>query len=165
MKPARTLLAVALALAAAPAFAQVSPAANDSPYSQAVFFGDSLTDSGHFRPALVQVAAPQAAILGRFTTNPSLAWSEYRADFCGTGAASDNQGGSNYAVGGARAGEDSSATLPRGFTLPVASMTTQVANYLAATGGAADPNALYTVRGGNNAASAAAAAAAAGRHP
>ena len=111
MKPARTLLAVALALAAAPAFAQVSPAANDSPYSQTVFFGDSLTDSGHFRPALVQVAGPQAAILGRFTTNPWLVWSEYLADFYGTGAASDNQGGSNYAVGGARAGEDSSATL------------------------------------------------------
>ena len=65
MKPARTLLAVALALAAAPAFAQVSPAANDSPYSQTVFFGDSLTDSGHFRPALVQVAGPQAAGVAR----------------------------------------------------------------------------------------------------
>ena len=165
MKPARTLLAVALALAAAPAFAQVSPAANDSPYSQTVFFGDSLTDSGHFRPALVQVAGPQAAILGRFTTNPWLVWSEYLADFYGTGAASDNQGGSNYAVGGARAGEDSSATLAPGFTLPVASMTTQVANYLAATGGVADPNALYTVWGGNNDVFAAVATAAAGGNP
>ena len=165
MKPARTLLAVALALAAAPAFAQVSPAANDSPYSQTVFFGDSLTDSGHFRPALVQVAGPQAAILGRFTTNPWLVWSEYLADFYGTGAASDNQGGSNYAVGGARAGEDSSATLAPGFTLPVPSMTTQVANYLAATGGVADPNALYTVWGGNNDVFAAVATAAAGGNP
>ena len=150
MKPVRTILAAALALAAAPAFAQATAASNDHPYSQTVFFGDSLTDSGHFRPTLIQVAGPEAALVGKFTTNPWLVWSEYLADFYGTGAASDNQGGSNYAVGGARAGEDSSATLAPGFTLPVPSMTTQVANYLAATGGVADPNALYTVWGGNN---------------
>lgn len=142
MKPVRTLLAVALAFAAAPALAQT--------YSQTVFFGDSLTDSGHFRPALVQVAGPSAAILGKFTTNPGLVWSEYLADFYGTAAASANQGGSNYAVGGARVGTNSTATLAPGFTLPVPSLATQVGSYLTANGGRADANALYTVWGGAN---------------
>src|SRR5688572_25967584 len=62
IKPVRTVLAAALALATAPAFAQT--------YSQTIFFGDSLTDSGHFRPALVQAVGPNGALLGRFTTNP-----------------------------------------------------------------------------------------------
>ena len=92
VSPVRSLLAVALAVAAAPALA------GDSPYSQTVFFGDSLTDSGHFRPALVQAVGPNGALLGRFTTNPGLVWSEYLAAYYGTDASTDNQGGSNYAV-------------------------------------------------------------------
>jgi outer membrane lipase/esterase len=133
----RTALAAALAFAAAPAFAQT--------YSQTVFFGDSLTDSGWFRPALVQVAGPQAAILGRFTTNPGLVWSEYLADFYGTAAFAANQGGTNFAVGGARIGVDGSIGLG-----PIPSLATQVNSYLTATGGRADANALYTVWGGAN---------------
>lgn len=137
IKPACTVLAAALALAAAPAFAQT--------YSQTIFFGDSLTDSGHFRPTLVQIAGPQAAILGRFTTNPGLVWAEYLADYYDAAAISANQGGSNYAVGGARTGTDTAVQLG-----PVPSITTQVTNYLASTGGQADANALYTVWGGAN---------------
>ena len=110
MTPVRSVLAAALALAAAPAFAQ------DHTYSQTVFFGDSLTDSGHFRPALVQAVGPSGALLGRFTTNPGLVWAEYVADYYGTNAASDNQGGTNYAVGGARTGTNTrrrrSAPIP-----------------------------------------------------
>ena len=135
--PVRTLLATALALAAAPAMAQT--------YSQTIFFGDSLTDSGHYRPALVQLAGPSAAILGRFTTNPGLVWSEYLADFYGAEAWSANQGGTNYAVGGARVGTDGVGALG-----PTPSLATQVSSYLASTGGRADPNALYTVWGGAN---------------
>jgi len=137
MKPVRTLLAAALALAAAPGFAQT--------YSQTVFFGDSLTDAGHFRPALVQFAGPSAAFLGKFTTNPGLVWSEYLAQFYGTNADPANQGGSNYAVGGARAGVNSTGGLG-----PIPSLATQVGSYLTRTGGRADANALYTVWGGNN---------------
>ena len=81
MNPVRTALAVALALASASvsqaAFAQATPASNDSPYSQTVFFGDSLTDAGSFRPILVQ-QDPRAALVGKFTTNPALVWSEYQ---------------------------------------------------------------------------------------
>jgi outer membrane lipase/esterase len=144
----RSILAAALALATLPALAQ-DPTSNTG-FSQTVFFGDSLTDSGHFRPALVQLAGPQAAVLGRFTTNPGLVWAEYLADFFGTGAVSDNQGGTDYAIGGARSGTDSTATLAPGFTLPVPSVTSQVSHYLASTGGHADPGALYSVWSGAN---------------
>ena len=138
-KPLRTLLAVALALAAAPVFAQ------DAPFSQTVFFGDSLTDSGHFRPALIGLVGPNGALIGRFTTNPGLVWSEYLADHYGTDATSDNQGGTNYAVGGARAGVDTAGGLGA-----QPSLATQVGAYLATTGGVADPDALYSVWGGAN---------------
>lgn len=138
ISPVRSLLAVALAVAAMPALA-------DSPYSQTVFFGDSLTDSGHFRPALVQAVGPNGAILGRFTTNPGLVWSEYLAEYYGTAATSANQGGTNYAVGGARVGTSDTGALG-----PIPSMTAQLTSYLAANGGRADPNALYTVWGGAN---------------
>lgn len=137
IKPVRTVLAAALALATAPAFAQT--------YSQTIFFGDSLTDSGHFRPALVQAVGPNGALLGRFTTNPGLVWSEYLADYYGTNAVSANQGGTNYAVGGARTGTNTSGALG-----PIPSLNTQVTGYLAANGGRADSRALYTVWGGAN---------------
>ena len=138
MKTARTALAAALALAAAPAFA-------GGPYSQTVFIGDSLTDSGHFRPALIQAVGPNGALIGRFTTNPGLVWSEWLADYYGTNANSDNQGGTNYAVGGARTGTNTAGALG-----PIDSLATQTSKYLAAHGGRADPNALYTVWGGAN---------------
>ena len=149
MKLVRTALAAALALAAAPALAQT--------YSQTVFFGDSLTDTGFYRPFLVQ-QNPQAAILGRWTTNPGLVWAEYMADFYGTNAAPAwgltttgivAGSGSNYAAGG--------ATIVVGAGFPPApptqfapSLTTQVNTYLARNGGSADPNALFTVWGGAN---------------
>lgn len=138
-KPIRSLLAVALALAAVPAFAQ------QAPFSQTVFFGDSLTDSGHFRPALTQMLGPNGALIGKFTTNPGLVWSEYLAADYGTNAASDNQGGTNYAVGGALVG-----TNVVGGLGPIASLKSQVTAYLAANGGKADANALYSVWGGAN---------------
>ncbi|MDQ2701578.1 MAG: autotransporter domain-containing protein [Pseudomonadota bacterium] len=132
-------MAVALALAAAPTLAQ------ESPFSQTVFFGDSLTDSGHFRPVLIQVVGPNGALIGKFTTNPGLVWSEYLADHYGTDATSDNQGGSNYAVGGAWVGTETAGGLGA-----QPSLATQVGGYLASTGGRADPNALYSVWGGAN---------------
>ena len=138
MTHARSLLAVALALAATPALAQDT-------FSQTVFFGDSLTDSGWFRPALVQSAGPSAAILGRFTTNPGLVWAEVLADRYGTEAFAANQGGLNYAVGGARNGTNTAGPLGA-----IPSLSQQITNYLASTGGAANRDALYTVWGGAN---------------
>ena len=145
-RPIRNALAVALALAAAPAMAQFHGTSdNDSPYSQTVFFGDSLTDSGHYRPALIGAVGPDAAILGKFTTNPWLVWSEYLAEYYDTDADPANQGGTNYAVGGALVDTDAVGALG-----PTPSMTSQLETYLGQTGGRADPNALYTVWGGNN---------------
>jgi outer membrane lipase/esterase len=140
-RPIRHVLAAALALAAAPAFAQ------DNPYSQTVFFGDSLSDAGYFRPVLVQVVGPSGALIGRFTTNPGLVWSEFLADYYGTNAMPNGNGqvGDDYAAGGARVGVDTVGGLG-----PIPSLATQMNNYLTANGGQADPNALYTVWGGAN---------------
>lgn len=142
MKLARTLLAVALAAAATPALA-------DDAFSQTIFFGDSLTDSGYFRPTLVQIAGPSAASAGKFTTNPGLVWAEWVADYYGNEAFPGNQGGLNFAVGGARNGTNSAQTFGP-ITVPVPSLSQQITNYLATTGGVANPNALYTVWGGAN---------------
>ena len=70
----RTLLTAAIALAAAPAFA--GPA--DSPFTQTIFFGDSLTDGGFFRSLLPPSVQN---VTGQFTTNPGYVWSQYLADY------------------------------------------------------------------------------------
>lgn len=144
-RPMRRLLAAALALsAAAPAFA------GDNVFSNTYFFGDSLTDSGYFRPYLISQAGPNGALVGRFTTNPGLVWSEYLANYYGTGANPAlgfdgtgliSQGGTNYAIGGARVDTNALGN-------PSLSMTTQLGLYLA--NNSVDPNALYTVWGGAN---------------
>ncbi len=129
---------IALAGAAMPAAAQ------DSPYSGTIFFGDSLTDAGFFRPLLPVDAQP---ITGQFTTNPGSTYAQLIADFYGGDRTANGNGqtGDNYAVGGARINIDYAGALG-----PIPSLQTQVNNYLASTGGAADPNALYTVFGGAN---------------
>lgn len=144
MRASRSLSALAGAVVLALTCATTQAHA-EQVYSQTVFFGDSLTDSGHFRPALIQVAGPSAAIVGRFTTNPGLIWGEHVADYYGTNANSDNQGGTNYAVGGARVGIDTVGGLGA-----IASLASQVDGYLTGTGGVADAKALYTVWGGAN---------------
>ncbi|MDQ3617138.1 MAG: autotransporter domain-containing protein [Pseudomonadota bacterium] len=154
MKLVRTVLAAALALAAAPALAQ----SHDRPYTQTVFFGDSLTDAGFYKPFLIGVSGPAAGFVGRFTTNPGLVWAEYLAGYYGTSGAPAwtltttgivPADGSNYAAGGAR------ITLQPGFppsppTSFAPSLSMQIKAHLAANGGAADPRALYTVWGGAN---------------
>lgn len=146
MRVFRSVSSLAAAVTLALAVAAPQAHAADT-FSQTVFFGDSLTDSGHFRPVLVQVAGSQAAVLGRFTTNPGLVWSEYLAKYYGTdaNATSDNQGGLNYAVGGALSSADTSSAYGA-----IPSVTTQVSSYLASTGGTANPDALYTVWIGAN---------------
>jgi outer membrane lipase/esterase len=149
----RSILAAALALAAMPAFAQ-----SDDLFSQTVFFGDSLTDSGFFQPVLVAGNGPAAATVARFTTNPGLVWAEFLADYYGTNATPAWQltptgvvgaGGDDYAAGGATIspGPGFPPTPPTQFA---PSLTTQVAAYLAANGGQANPDALFTVWGGAN---------------
>ncbi|WP_045728097.1 autotransporter domain-containing esterase [Xanthomonas sp. GPE 39] len=133
----RSSLAVAIVLAAAPAFAQ-------STYSRTVFFGDSLTDAGYYRPLL---PASVQAVTGQFTTNPDWVWAQYIARHYGTNGAANGNGqiGDNYAAGGARVGVDNLTALG-----VAPSLATQTSNYLAANGGKADRHALYGVWGGAN---------------
>ncbi|MEO6154886.1 MAG: SGNH/GDSL hydrolase family protein, partial [Thermomonas sp.] len=152
-KLSRTVLAAALALAAMPLYAQNQPT-----FTQTVFFGDSLTDSGFYRPFLIQTQGPSAGLVGQFTTNPGLVWAQFLADYYGTDASPawglTTTGiaagtGTNYAAGGAtfKAGPGFPPTPPTQYapTIP-----TQVAAYLSGNGGVADPGALYTVWGGAN---------------
>lgn len=132
------------ALVAALGFAMAMPAAAQT-FSNTIYFGDSLTDSGTFIPALIKLAGPSAANVGKFTTNPYLVWSEQLALRYGVQLAPSNQGGTNYAVGGARAGEAATSVFGA-----IPSVKSQVSTYLSSTGGKADPNALYTVWAGGN---------------
>jgi len=143
----RTLLSAALALVALPAMAQSTP---DSPFTKTVFFGDSLTDGGFFRPLL---PAASQSVTGQFTTNPGYVWSQYMADYFrsnadvawkATGATPAKANGNNWAVGGARIKIDSVGGL--GYT---PSLVSQYNAYLAA-GNTVDPNALYAIWGGAN---------------
>ena len=132
-----TILAVAAAtLAAAPAFAQ------DSRFSRTVFFGDSLTDAGFFRPLL----PPEVqAVTGQFTTNPGWVWAQHLGSRYGTDASANGNGqsGDNYAVGGALVATDVIGALG-----PTPSMASQVQRFMGT--GAVDPNALYSLWGGAN---------------
>jgi outer membrane lipase/esterase len=145
-KFSRTVLAAALAVAAMPLYAQSQPT-----FTQTVFFGDSLTDGGFFRPLL---PLGVQAVTGQFTTNPGQVWAQYLADYYGTNGASAWYGtgagtrpgtGTNWALGGARVGQ--TTVGPLGYT---PSMVAQVTDYLSRNGGHADPGALYTVWGGAN---------------
>ena len=129
-RPLRSALAVALALAAAPALA--------GEFEGAVFFGDSLTDSGHFQNQLPPSVRP---VTGKFTTNPAWVWAEYLAERYDGNGFTDNQGGDNNAQGGSR------VTVQNGAA---ESTVSQVGRYLAANGGKANPDTLYTVWTGAN---------------
>ncbi|QIK81110.1 autotransporter domain-containing protein [Lysobacter sp. HDW10] len=156
MKHRVPLLRAALAVSIAASCGQVAAQTNTTDlhsqtFSQTIFFGDSLTDAGFFRPLLPPNAQ---AVVGQFVTNPGLVWSQDMAQYYGTdasaawfgtGAGTRPSTGNNYAVGGARVATDVNG--PLGFT---PSLKTQVNAYLSRTGGRADPNALYTVWGGAN---------------
>lgn len=111
------------------------------------FFGDSLTDSGWFlyrplgNPPAFGLASPGA---GTWTTNPDPGWAQILASKFGTSAIPSDTpgiGGNNYAIGGARVAASQGNIL---------STETQIAAYLASTGGVANPNALYAYWNGSN---------------
>ncbi len=128
----RTLLAGAIALAvSAPAAAQ---------FSNAIFFGDSLVDDGSYKPVL-----PPGT--GLFTTNPGPIWVTPFAQNFGFSVSPANQGGTDYAYGGARVTQlpGYPPMPPTDAAVPIA---TQISQYLMK--GPADPNAIYALDGGAN---------------
>jgi len=137
----RRTAAFALALSAS------ITSANAQSFSNTVFFGDSLTDTGWFlykplgSPPSFGLAPPGA---GTWTTNPDPGWAQIFSNRFGHSATPSDTpgvGGNNYAIGGARVAVDQGNEL---------SVHTQIANYFASTGGVADPNAIYTFWGGSN---------------
>jgi outer membrane lipase/esterase len=148
MEPARRVLS-ALALSVAAAFAAPQAAAQAVSFSNVYVFGDSLSDSGYYRPVLLASGLPASVVnvLGRFTTNPGPIWAEIIAAYYGSNAAPSNAGGNIFAQGGARVALPSASTPTGGAQRPV---STQITEYLARNGGTADPNALYTVWAGAN---------------
>jgi len=116
--------------------AVAAPQADAAQFSGFYVFGDSLSDAGYYRPFLAGLGLPASVVgqLGRFTTNPGPVWSEIVSSYYGyTPAPSNVSGGNIYAQGGAQR--------------PV---STQIDEFLARSGGAADPNALYAVWAGGN---------------
>ena len=122
---------IALALSATPAIAQ---------FSNIYSFGDSLSDAGSFVPVL-----PPGT--GLFTTNPGPVWTQVLAQRYGLTAIPADQGGTDYAQGGARVTDlpGFPNRPPTGNATPLA---TQVSQLIAR--GPLDGNALYTVWGGAN---------------
>lgn len=114
-------------------------------YSGMVVFGDSLSDTGNVN---ISTGGPGVGIPlapywnGRFSNGP--VWVETLAGHLGLSAAPVLGGGTNFAFGGA----------PTGLPIPPGSspsLVDQLATiYFPATGGFADPNALYVIWGGGN---------------
>jgi len=132
------------------------PAAAQS-FNQFFGFGDSTIDSGSYRilnspggGAAFDALWPSAvaAGAGKPTTSPGPVSSEALAALFGLTAIPADQGGSNYATSGAKNVTINTAATG-GFTAAIPTVT-QIANYLAATGGRANGNAIYLISSGGN---------------
>ena len=89
-----------LAATVAATLAATTTALHAADFSNAIFFGDSLSDAGTYAGE-----APLAGIFpiaGKFTTNPGDVWTQMLADQLGHPNGPANQGSTIYAAGGAR---------------------------------------------------------------
>lgn len=115
--------------------------------SKLVVFGDSLVDAGNaFLATGGAVANPaQGYFMGRFTNGPTYV-DILNQELFGTLTTPFLAGGTNFAVGGAR------AAIPRVIAPfpPIPSLPEQVGIYLSSTGGVVDPDAFYIINFGNN---------------
>lgn len=119
-------------------------------YSQVIIFGDSLSDTGRIKATVGEVAPAFAEKLQpSFTTNPDPVWASVLAASYGKTAKPFTKAeptGTNFAVGGARSGEE----VNWNGVITVPSTAAQIQEHLTATNGKADPNALYAVWIGSN---------------
>lgn len=122
-------------LAAAALAALCAGPASAATFSNAFFFGDSLSDTGNVLAFGLMPAGPYYQ--GRFSDGP--VWVEYLAAGIGhaDAAKANFMGGNNYAIGGAR--------IAAGGTSVLAQIGTFSSNYAVA-----DANALYVVVAGGN---------------
>jgi len=133
-------------LAAAIVLGLAANAAHAQSFSGVISFGDSLSDAGNYSPFI--------AGAGSFTTNPDDVWTQILASAYGYTQTPYTLGGTNFAFGGAPTSFTVTGVpfalqcVPA--TLPCQSVSQQLGGYLAANGGAADPNALYTYWAGAN---------------
>ena len=116
-----------------------SSAAFAGQFDQVVVFGDSLSDAGNLSLA----TAPQVQPPLRFTTNPGVTAAEILASNIGLPIKPSLLGGTDFAFGGAGINNNAVAG-------PIPTLPQQLQQYLGATGGKADPRALYQVWGGAN---------------
>jgi outer membrane lipase/esterase len=158
--------------------AVVSSAAEAQNFNQFFGFGDSTIDSGWWQAWLAgggstssakKNAAIEAAIAHGTNGAPvgagNLSNSQILASFFGlTAIPADQAGGTNYAISGSLDAanatnfnlgnltetgvENTPPTAPVNANLP--STVQQIANYLSANGGHANPNALYLISSGGN---------------
>ncbi len=132
------MLGTTLAIAS-PAQAQTASGATAAaaPVNRMVVFGDSLADGGYY--LTLDPRLPRDA--GSFTTNPDPVAPEVVAARLGLPLTPVyGQGGTNYAVGGAR------VTAANALSIPI---TSQITNFLGA-GGTFGPRDLVYVQGGGN---------------
>jgi len=149
--------AVVVALAALLA---AGPANAAGAFSQFVGFGDSTLDSGYFRFTTTGYTAIDAAVVtavangaGGGFAGPGIMTSTLLAARFGLAADPSSLGGSNFANGSAYTAplaKSAGAAAAQGSLPANVATTQQIANYLAALGGTANPNALYVVNSGNN---------------
>ena len=134
-------------------FAGAAPSASAATVlATSYVFGDSLSDAGYFRPFLASLGPARARSWppsGASPPTPARCGPKLVSNYYGATAAPSNVSGGNiYAQGGARVALSPGASTPPGTAQrPV---STQIDEYLAHSGGAADPGALYTVWAGAN---------------
>ena len=110
-------------------------------YSDLVVFGDSLSDVGNVFDNTLGFAAADPYVDGRLTNGGN--YVDHLAPLLGLPApVHSGDGGSNYAHGGAQ--------IRLGASAFIDPLTVQKDDYLAASSGVADPEALYIVYGGGN---------------
>jgi outer membrane lipase/esterase len=124
--------------------------AHAGPFGALYVFGDSLSDDGNNALAIGSNAAQAIPNNGYVPAQPyasgtysnGAVWANYYANLLGVPLTASLAGGGDYAFGGATTGPD-----PSGFPY---SLRTQTSQYLAASGGTAQADALYVVAGGGN---------------